>query len=306
LLTLVATAHADPVAVLAAFKGKVTVASAKGGEAAKAAFGRSLENGDRVVTGPGGSVSIFFNDGNVIELGEKSSMTVGGRVAARSALGVEKLPGEVFAQVARYSAGGSRQTGMVALSTLRSGGAVSGPEPLAPRNTDVLDARPALSWRPVEGAARYRVSMSGDAGELWSRETSATTLAFPDDAAALAADADYLWEVQAFSASAPLGKASTTFHLAPAAQAQAVRGVLARIREGAGGDEKPAARFLSGSYLFGRGFYQDAGTQFEALSRLSPESPAPHEALGNVYRAVGLMDLAAASFERALSLSREP
>jgi Flp pilus assembly protein TadD len=44
--------------------------------------------------------------------------------------------------------------------------------------------------------------------------------------------------------------------------------------------------------------------QFTELSRLSPDSPAPHEALGNVYRTVGLMDLAAAEFQKALELTR--
>jgi len=45
---------------------------------------------------------------------------------------------------------------------------------------------------------------------------------------------------------------------------------------------------------------------FAALGGLFPESPAPHEALGNVYRAVGLMDLAAAEYQRALTLGCEP
>ena len=52
--------------------------------------------------------------------------------------------------------------------------------------------------------------------------------------------------------------------------------------------------------------YDDAARHFRALARLSPEAPAPHEALGKVYRDQGLMDMAAAEFQQALALTRQP
>ena len=85
-----------------------------------------------------------------------------------------------------------------------------------------------------------------------------------------------------------------------------MRDDLARIATSAGGDASAAAQFLSGSYLYGRGLYRDAATHFEKLSQISPESPAPHEALGNVYQAVGLTDQAAAAYKKALDLARTP
>ena len=88
--------------------------------------------------------------------------------------------------------------------------------------------------------------------------------------------------------------------------AGAIRDDVDRIRESAGGDASAASAFLSGSYLLGKGLYRDAAEQFEALCRLSPDAPAPHEALGNAYRAMGLMDQAAAEYQKALELSRMP
>jgi len=307
LLSLAAAAAlAEPLAVIAAVKGRVEVTPARGGPAVRASFGRALERGDRISVPAGGAATVVFDDGSVVNLDEKSSLTVGGRAAAKPKTGgAPGLPGEVYANVTRFVAGGSRETGLVALSSLRGGSDVI-PLILEPRKTELPDGRPAFRWRAVEGATRYRVAVSGDQGELWSREATGTTLDYPADAPALAAGGDFLWEVRALAEQGELRREASYVHVLPEDEARTVRGALARIGESAGGTEAPAARFLSGSYLSGRGLYRDAAVQFEALSRLSPDSPAPHEALGNVYRAVGLMDLAAAEYQRALALSREP
>ncbi len=306
LLIAASAASADPVAVLAAVKGRVEVTPARGGPAVRATFGRALERGDRVSVAAGGAATVFFDDGSVVNLDEKSSLTIGGRAAARpKRAGAPGLPGEVYANVTKFVTGGSRETGLVALSTLR-GGSDTTPLILEPRKTALPDGRPTLRWRAVEGATRYRVEVSGEQGPLWDRETADTALEYPADAAALAPGGDFLWEVRALSGQDELRREASYVHVLGADEARDVQGALARIGESAGGAESPAARYLSGSYLSGRGLYRDAATQFEALSRLSPDSPAPHEALGNVYRAVGLMDLAAAEYQRALELGREP
>ena len=83
--TLASTAAiADPVAVIAAVKGKVEVTSARGGPAQRVAFGRPLERGDRLVAAPGGSATLFFNDGSVVELGEKRTVKIGGGAGGKS------------------------------------------------------------------------------------------------------------------------------------------------------------------------------------------------------------------------------
>ncbi len=300
-----APASADPLAVIAAARGKVDVLPAKGGKPQRAVFGLPLERGDKVSVGAGGAATVFFNDGNVIELAEKSAVTVGGRVAPpKRASGASGLR-EVFTQVSRFVTAGSRGSGLVSLSGMR-GGTNETPLLLEPRQTDVLEARPSFAWRAIEGAARYRLTVSNERGTLWTREVSATTCAYPDEAAALDRDADYLWEVEAFAERGSLRHEVSAFHVLARTESDAVAANLARIRGSAGGAQSPAAAFLAGSYLSGRGLYRDAADQFKNLRKLSPDSPAPHEALGKVYRAVGLMDLAAAEFQQALALTREP
>jgi len=310
MLLLPSSVLADPVAVIASVKGKVEVTSSRGGTPQRAAFGRALERGDRIAVSPGGAATLFFNDGNVIEVAEKSTLTVGGRIASKSGggSGAPGIPGEVYASVTRFVAGGSRETGLVALSELRSAPAEQdAPFLIGPRRTALLTDRPSFSWRAVTGATRYRVTVSSaDQGELWSREVQGLALPFPAEAAPLVAGGEYLWDVEAFSDVKSLRRESSVFQVLAATQAEAVRVNLGRIRDSAGGDENAAAQFLAGSYLSGLGLFLDATEHFGALCRLTPTSPAPHEALGTVYTKVGLMDLAAAEFQQALALTREP
>jgi hypothetical protein len=295
---------ADPVAVIASVKGRVDISPAKGGPAQRAVFGRPLERGDKVAVSPGGAATIFFNDGNVIELAEKSAMTVGGRATKSAGAG---LPSDVDAKVAKFVTAGSRQTGLVAMSELRSGSDDQAPILLVPRRTYVLTDRPAFAWRAVEGATRYRVTLSSaERGELWTRETSEPSLAYPEDVAALASEGEYLWEVDARDDLRSLRQESSVFQVLSAEQARAVKANLERIEGSAGGATSAAAHYLAGSYLAGLGLYDEAVTRFVALGRLDPGSPAAHEALGSVYTKVGLMDLAAAEFQQALALTRTP
>jgi prepilin-type processing-associated H-X9-DG protein len=296
-------ALADPAAILASAEGEVEVVGPRGAQ--RANFGLALEPGDVVRVGRGGAATVVFGDGHVARVPAGGSLTVEARGSEAAGADAQAVPAEVFAQVSKYVTAGSRQKGLVALSALRSGGnAEALPMILGPRMTEVLDDRPAFRWRPTAGARRYRVVLSGEEGELWSREIGDTSLAFPADAEPLAGPGDYVWRLEAWSEQGRLRGEETMFHVPDAGRRELVRAGLARIGAGAGGPETPATHFLCGSYLYASGVLGEAAAHFEALSRLAPDSAAPHEALGNAYRAMGLMDLAASAFETALALSR--
>lgn len=307
-MVLASTAFAGPVAVVASVKGRVVVNGARVRGEVPAVFGRALEQGDKVSVGPGGKATLFFDDGNIVELSERSSITIGGRLAGgpRGAA----LPGDVYAQVSRFATTGSRQTGLVAMAEMRAAPAESAPLLLSPRRTSLLAGDPSLSWRAVAGAKRYRVSISTGAGELWSREVPAiegraeVTLSYPADAATLGPGTDATWEVEALDDAGTLRREGTTVRVLAADQRREAVENLARIDDGAGGADAPAARFLAGSYLASLGLHQAAAEQFRALCGLAPESADPHEALGIAYLEMGLADLAAAEFQRALALQR--
>lgn len=311
LLLAASLAAADPVAVIAAVKGKVDVVPAGAHDPQRAVFGRSLQGGDRVLVGPGGSASLFFGDGNMVQLGEKSSITVGAKDAGAAKGRATGLGSDVYASVTKFVTTGSRATGLVASSEMRGGPDTSTPIVLAPRRTAVMTMSPEFRWRPVKDATRYRVTVGSAAGELWTREIDTDKLAndggaigcpYPADVAALAPATEYLWKLEALSDLATLREESSVFRTAAAGTRETVDANLGRLAQGAGGVDTPAARFLAGSYLSGLGLYHDAADEFNALARLTPDSPAPHEALGDVYSKVGLMDLAAAEYQQALAL----
>ena len=301
---LVFPAHADPVAVLAAVKGKVEVVPAATKKSVRAAFGRPLERGDKVAVAAGGTATVFFSDGNVVELAAKSTITIGGRAETKAAAATG-LPGEVYTQVSKFVTAGSRQTGLVALSEMRGsddGAALI----VSPRRTTVLETKPELRWRAVSGARGYRIRLAAANGdELWLRETTALALAWPDGAAPLSPGHEYAWTVDALDGSKLVRSESIDFRVASDELAASVRANVTRIQESAGGAETAAARYLVGSYLAGLGIYEEAAEHFGALCKQTPESPGPHEALGNVFTKVGLMDLAAAEFQQALALAKE-
>ncbi len=292
---------ADPVAIVASVRGKVEVTPARTKAAQRAAFGRPLERGDRVAVPGGGAATLFFNDGNVIEMSEKSTITIGGSEGLSAKRELSKA---IFTQVSGFVTGGSRETGLVALSRMRRADA-NEPFLIAPRKTAVLDTRPVFSWRAVEGARRYVVSLFGDGKEIWKREVQETTLVTPAELPPLVAGADYSWEVEARSDSAGLGSEIAAFYVLPADAATSVRASLSRIDESLGA-ATPAAGYVAGCLLSEEGLYQEAIARFEDLCRLSPDSPDAHEALGGAYARVGMLDRATAEFQRALALSRTP
>jgi hypothetical protein len=150
-LSLATIASADPFAVIASVKGKVDVTPAKGGASQQAVFGRGLDKGDKIAVAPGGAATLAVSDGTVIELTAGSKMTIGTKDAAKPGTApAAAIPGEVYASVTKFVAGGSRQTGLVAMSELRSAPAESdSPFILSPRKTALLVDRPSFAWRAV-------------------------------------------------------------------------------------------------------------------------------------------------------------
>jgi len=305
-LAIAATlACADPIAVAAAVRGTVAVTVAKSAAPQKVALGRTFERGDKVQVGAGGSVTLFFSDGNVVELAEKSTMTVGGRVDAGGTAAKSGVPSEVFARVSRFVANDKQQSGMLALAPMRSAEDRSESMLLSPRHTGVRSSKPAVRWRAVQGATRYKVTVSGDAGELWTRESDATSLDWPADAAALAEGGEYLCTVQALSDAGPLRSDEASFTIVKADDAKQVDADLDGIAKATSSATTSASLYMAGSYLVGRGLLDEAVAKFQELVKLTPDAPGPHEALGNAYRAMGLPDLAASELQRALELSRQ-
>lgn len=297
-----ALAAEEPIAILVAIKGHAEISSRSG--RSPAIHGRALMRGDRVEVGPDGGVTLFFNDGNLIELGQKSSLVIGGHVKSKKSPAADNGVSNVFKPISKSLVGGSRESGLVVMAGMRGS---TGPAiVLSPRGTQLLGDRPTFTWRAVAGAARYQVRVNGDAGEVWQREVRDTLLAYPGDAPPLPRGTPLQWEVTAMSDRATLLTDEGVFSVTAADDAERIRSQLARIQEATGGPTKEACRYLSGSFLASNQLYADAIVELEALVRLTPLAPGPHQALANVYHAIGLPELADPEHDKALSLGFKP
>lgn len=291
-----------PVAFITDLSGGVVVARAAGKRSTAASLGAALRPGDRIEIGAGGAATILFKDGNLLELPERTVFTVGARKAAEARGGDELMAG-VFKSVTEGVVGGSRESGLVALAPARGRGGLD--LILAPRQTDLLDDRPAFRWRAVAGASRYAIVVSSDTGSLWRRETADTALAYPADAPALRRGEDYAFELTVPGASGVLHRETSRFRVKPGSDAETIRRHLARI-EISGSPRGRARDFLAGAYLADQGLFADAAERFQAVCAADPDDPGPRESLGRVYLAMGRNDEAAVEFERALALTRKP
>ena len=291
----------QPVAFIVATSGRVDVARPSSKSAERGTIGLGLLRGDKVQVAADGAATLLFSDGNLLELSEKSAITVGAQPKVARRPEPDPVMAGVFKSVSEGVVGGSRETGLVALAPVR-GGPDRKEIILAPRQTEILDDRPAFRWRGVHGADRYRIVVSGDSGELWQRETGDTSIAYPADVAPLARETDLLWTLHASNDSGPLRDEEAAFRIKPTKEADAIRSRLGQIEK----DARGAAPYLAGAYLAGQGLFLDAIDRLEALCNSRPTEPGAHEALGQLYRAVGLMDLAAAELQTALTLGRQP
>ena len=151
-------------AFIAELNGRVDIARQASKAQERGSLGLPLQSGDKVQVGSGGSATLLFNDGSLVALSEKSSITVGSQ--AKPAGQANPVMAGVFKSVSEGVVGGSRETGLVALAPVRAG-AARAEMILAPRQTEILEARPTFRWRPLAKATRYRVTITGDAGKLW-------------------------------------------------------------------------------------------------------------------------------------------
>lgn len=294
------TTSAGPLAFIAELSGRVDVARSASKTSERGTLGLGLQRGDKLQISTGGKATLLFNDGNLLELPEKSTFTIAPR--AKSAGGSDPLMASVFKSVSDGVVGGSREAGLVALAPVR--GASKRMETiLAPRQTEILEDRPTFRWQKVAGAQRYRIVVSGESGEIWRGETTDTTLAYPSNAKPLARGGDLAWELHALGdGGAALHDEESGFRIKPSDEAKTIREGADKIEKSAG----DAGPFLVGAYLGGQGLYFDAIDRFQQLCAEHPAQPGPHEALGQLYRAVGLMDLAATELQTALTLNKQP
>ncbi len=179
---------------------------------------------------------------------------------------------------------------------------VSFPMVISPRKTKLLNPRPTLSWTPIEGVTRYKVTVRGN-DVVWSRDVDSTKLVYPSTAPSLDSKNAYKLIVtangrQSDEESVPgLG-----FRVVPPREASEIRNEEKRIRQL--GLSPAATQFLIVHLYATHGLNAEAIEQLEKLSKTLNE-PAAARLLGELYVAVGLCRQAEERYLLALELSQK-
>ena len=69
--------------------------------------------------------------------------------------------------------------------------------------------------------------------------------------------------------------------------------------------ESNTLHFMLGFYFEKQGYYNEAISRIEIISKSNPNAPLPHEILGNLYTKTDLKDQAIFEFQKALELKQK-
>jgi hypothetical protein len=169
---------------------------------------------------------------------------------------------------------------------------------ILPRKTGLLSPTPRLRWHAVEGASAYTVTLRGG-GIDWQTTTRDTEITYPGTPA-LTPGESYALIVETAEGASSRDESTPGlgFTLLHKAEAAAIRRAVDRI-EGLG--LTPEAQTLALVQLYdGQGLLAEAITALEGLADQELSSATVYRNLGDLYRQIGLNDMAGGYYQTAI------
>lgn len=290
-------------AVISDVEGAVYLHKAGNDEPLKVVFGTRLVQGDRVETGKKASVSMLFSNGNLISLGPNSNITVSGNQTADPSRNIGAgMVGNLSDLAMRQDNRGE----MGVLMDLRSDETSQQIIPTSPCNTMISTNMPSLKWESKKPADEFVIRLYDGEGLVWEQRTTATSLEFPEDEAALNYGQSYFWNVEGQDLINSFRSLNQKFTILPEAKINEIKIEEKKLTEMfADNPESSSLYSLLGAYYAKTGLLEDAIKAFETVRDANPEATLPHEILGGLYSDVGKKDLAIAELQKALMLEKE-
>jgi hypothetical protein len=293
----------EPAAVLAVVSGNVNVL--RGDAKIDGSFGAALQPGDIVETTSGAQAAVLFDSGQIIELGPGSRITIGSVPAKTGdSPAMAQIPDALSGGLNRFARSTDGAEGMSVVpgtEDLRGpAGKAQKPEPLSPRTTLVAPGALTFTWSPIEDVLEYRVKLEGPGKAAGTYTSSAASWTAPKDG--FAAGQRWTWSVEAVTADGSISSDPVSFNVASADQYNEISALSSRLDPlVSSGDatRMDTAAYLLGSYCRSAGFYGDAITQLEGLSKRHPDRKELHQELGALYQAIGRDDKAVEEYKLA-------
>lgn len=290
-------------AVISDVRGTVLVNIAGNDEGTKAVFGTQLFQGDQLETGKKANVTMLFSNGNLINLGPNSNITLSGNQSGNGSRNVGAGMAGNFSDLAMRQ---DNKGEMGVLMDLRSDETSQLILPLSPCNTMISTLKPKLQWKSMKPADEYVVRIYNGQGLVWEKRTTATILEFPEDKAALEYGASYFWNVEGKDLINSFRSLNQKFTILQESKIKEIRKEEQNLAEAFKDDPNNSSlHSLLGSYYAKTGLLEDAISEFEQVRDANPDATLPHEILGGLYSDVGKKDLAIAELQKALMLEKE-
>jgi hypothetical protein len=312
LLAAVSVAYAQKsaqcLAVITGIKGSVMIKQSDQKEFSRTTWGTQLYQGDKIKTGTDSQASLTFSDGNIMEVGGGSEVTISGKPKAGEVTGgnVKKVSSAaMMIDISTLASKRESKTDMGTLAGLRAVDIDKPIELVTPFNSLIRTNKPSFSWESKKAYDMYVVNLYSAKGLVWSKKAAATTLNFPEDQKALDPGETYFWNVEGEGLLENEKSGNLKFSVISGNKSQEVLAQEEQIRKTFGSDSVSSTfHTILGTYYMNQGLLQDAIREFRIISLIYPDASLPHEILGSLYSDTGNKDQAIEELRKALALTK--
>ena len=301
-ISIILAQNSPSLAVISDVQGTVYLNKVGVDDPLRAVFGTQLGQGDRVETGKRASVSLLFSNGNLISLGPNSNITISGNQTNGPSRNIGAGMAGNFSDLAMRQ---DNKGEMGVLMDLRSNETSQQIIPISPCNTMIASNMPILKWESKKPADEFVIRLYDGEGLVWEHRTTATSLEFPQNEAALKYGQSYFWSVEGMDLINSFRSLNQKFTVLQEEKIKEVQQEKQKVLATFSDDpDNSSLHSLLGAYYASMGLLEDAIREFETVRDANPEATLPHEILGGLYSDVGKKDLAIAELQKALSIEK--
>jgi tetratricopeptide (TPR) repeat protein len=271
----------------------------RGGTAIKGTFGLQLNDGDEIETRQGASAEILFENGNFIQMGAGSRTQVRG---SRPKQGAEPTVGDKGFENVQNFLKLTDAEGTSSRAKMRSGDKAAGIRAESPSQTRIRDGHPTFRWSSSGSVGDLRLTLYNDQGVHWQVDvTGKTSIAYLEDAPALAEGASYSWLVETTDPLQvpPLRSATAFFELLSAGETKEIQSALSELDDQQVSNPS-SLHLVRASIFYSYGLVEDAIVATRQAVASDADNRTLQSILAHLYAEVGMTDEAIKQYDRLL------
>lgn len=294
-------------AVITEINGDVLFKKANNSEFVKTFWGAQLYQSDQVKTSKESGVSLLFSNGNLIDLGSNSMITISKKSSSENETkkSFKNIESELIADFSILTLRRDDKGEIGALVGIRTVYIDLQVVLLSPCNTLINTNLPSFSWFSKKSFDNFNVKLYNSNGLLWSKEISENKMEYPGDEEELEYGESYFWHVEGEDLIDTYNSGNQGFSILSQEKSIEVGSQEKRIKDLFRDDPNSCSyHSLLGFYYIKKGLLEDAIKEFKMISEINADAPLPHEILGKLYNDIGKKDMAIAELQKALQLSK--